>query len=146
MRKSWPEVWLEMATSVSERSYDPRLKVGAIIVSEDNHQVLALGYNGNYTGGPNEPESLEPGQSGFLHAEINALVKCDYNFHKKKIMYITHSPCKQCAKAIINGGINGLVYDIPYRDVTGVNLLKSSGISVYTLKEAIEKINVGKLV
>jgi dCMP deaminase len=136
MRKSWNEVWMEMAHAVSNRSYDPRLKVGAIIVSDDNTQMLSLGYNGNYSGGPNEPESLEPGQSGFLHAEINALIKCDFNFHKNKIMFITHSPCRQCSKAIINGRISKVIYDIQYRDTTGIEILKASGISVFSLKEA----------
>jgi len=136
MRKSWNEVWMEMAHAVSNRSYDPRLKVGAIIVSDDNTQMLSLGYNGNYSGGPNEPESLEPGKSGFLHAEINALIKCDFNFHKNKIMFITHSPCRQCSKAIINGRISKVIYDIQYRDTTGIEILKASGISVFSLKEA----------
>jgi dCMP deaminase len=136
MRKSWDQVWMSMAKAVSERSYDPRLKVGAIIVSDDNTQLLSLGYNGNYSGGPNEPESVEPGQSGFLHAEINALIKCDFNFYKKKVLYVTHSPCRQCAKAIINGRISKVIYDIQYRDTSGLDILKSSGISVFSLKEA----------
>lgn len=136
MRKSWDQVWMSMAKAVSERSYDPRLKVGAIIVSDDNTQLLSLGYNGNYSGGPNEPESTEPGQSGFLHAEINALIKCDFNFYKKKVLYVTHSPCRQCSKAIINGRISKVIYDIQYRDTSGLDILKSSGISVFSLEEA----------
>jgi dCMP deaminase len=138
MRKTWAEVWMNIAESISEKSYDPRLKVGAIIISNDNHQMLALGYNGNYMGGPNEPDSLEPGQSGFLHAEINALVKCDYNFHKDKIMYVTHSPCRQCAKAIINGNIKCVVYKNLYRDSSGIDILKVSDIKVFSVLEAIE--------
>ena len=127
---------MSMAYAVSERSYDSRLKVGSIIVSEDNTQLLSLGYNGNYSGGPNEPESTEPGQSGFLHSEVNCLIKCDFNFHKKKVMYITHSPCRQCSKAIINGRISKVIYDIQYRDTSGIELLKSSDILIFSLKEA----------
>ena len=63
---------------------DPRFQVGAVIVTEDNTQVLAVGYNGDHRGGPNCVESTEPGQSGFIHAEINALIKCDFNNPKKK--------------------------------------------------------------
>lgn len=136
MRKSWHEVWMSIAHSISQRSYDPRLKVGSIIVTDDNTQMLSLGYNGNYSGGPNEPESLEPGNSGFIHSEINALIKCDFNFPKNKVMYVTHSPCRQCAKAIINGRISKVVYDIQYRDVSGIELLKSSGVLVFNLIEA----------
>ena len=70
-RPDWHTVWMEFAHSISKRSYDPRFQVGAIVVTEDNTQVLAVGYNGNYSGGPNEVESIMPGESGMLHAEIN---------------------------------------------------------------------------
>jgi dCMP deaminase len=129
--------WMSVAKTMSERSYDPRLKVGAIVVSEDNTQMLSVGYNGNYKGGPNEHESTEPGQSGFIHAEVNALVKCDYNFPKKKHMYITHSPCRQCAKLIINAEISKVVYEQLYRDPSGIELLKSAGIEALSIEEAI---------
>ncbi len=130
---------MNVAKIMSERSCDPRLKVGAIVVSEDNTQMLSVGYNGNYKGGPNEHESLEPGQSGFIHAEINALVKCDFNFAKKKHMYITHSPCRQCAKLIINAEISKVVYGILYRDPSGIDLLKSVGVEVLSIEEAIDR-------
>jgi dCMP deaminase len=137
-RLSWPETWCDVAKTIAERSYDPRLKVGAIIVSEDNTQLLSLGYNGNYRGGPNKPESLEPGKSGMIHAEVNALIKCDYNFPKRKHMYVTHSPCRDCAKLIINADIARVVYDIPYRDASGLDLLRSTRrIEVLSVDEAI---------
>lgn len=138
-RPSWPEIWMSIAKSISLRSYDPRLKVGAIIVSEDNTHMFSMGYNGNYKNGPHEPESNSPGQSGFIHAEVNALVKCDFNTHKKKHMYLTHSPCRSCCKLIINGDISKVVYDIPYRDQSGIELLKTAGIEVLSLNEAILK-------
>lgn len=134
-RSSWDDVWISVAKTVATRSYDPRLKVGAIIVSDDNTQVLAVGYNGNYKGGSHEHESQEPGKSGFLHAEINCLVKCDYNFPKKKHMYVTHSPCRDCSKLIINAGISKVVYDIQYRDTSGLKLLESVGIEVCSVNE-----------
>jgi len=114
---------MSIAKTVAERSYDPRLKVGAIVVSDDNTRLLSLGYNGNYRGGPNQPDSSDPGLSGFIHAEVNALVKCDYNFNRKKVMYLTHSPCLQCAKLIINADISSVVYGIDYRDPAGIELL-----------------------
>ena len=83
-RPSWDEVWMKTASILSERSYDPRHRVGAIVVTDDNTQVLAVGYNGNYSGGPNQVESVTPGESGMLHAEINALLKMDYNNPKTK--------------------------------------------------------------
>jgi len=136
-RPTWPETWMMVARTIWERSYDPRLKVGAIIVSNDNTQLLALGYNGNYRGGPHEHESPEPGKSGFIHAEVNALVKCDYNFPKEKHMYVTHGPCRDCAKLIINAGIAQVVYGVPYRDSSGLDLMRSAGVKVLSLEEAI---------
>ena len=130
MRPEWDEIWMTFAKNMSRRSYDPRHQVGAVVVTEDNTQVLSVGYNGNHSGGPNEVESQEPGQSGMLHAEINALLKMDYNNPKRKTMYVTLSPCRMCAKAIINAGIDEVVYDEEYRDTSGVNLLRSSGVVV----------------
>ena len=129
-RPGWDEIWMDFAHSIARRSYDPRYRVGAIVVTQDNTQVLAIGYNGNYAGGPNEVESTSPGESGMIHAEINALLKMDYNNPKKKKMYVTMSPCKMCSKSIINAGINEVVYDIEYRDVSGIEILRSSHIKV----------------
>ena len=130
MRPSWDEIWMNFSKMISNRSCDPRYKVGAVIVSEDNCQVLAIGYNGNYAGGPNEVESIEPGSSGMIHAEINALLKLDYNNPKNKIMYLTLSPCRMCAKAIVNAGINEVVYNELYRDSSGLHILKDCGVKV----------------
>jgi len=130
MRASWDDVWMDFAYLIAKRSYDPRYQVGSVIVTDTNTQVLAVGYNGNYSGGPNEVESTLPGQSGMIHAEINALIKLDYNNPNKKIMYLTLSPCRGCAKAIINGGISEVVYHKQYRDTSGIELLQSAGIKV----------------
>ncbi len=130
MRPAWDDVWMETARILGERSYDPRHKVGSIIVTEDNTQVLAVGYNGNYSGGPNEVESTTPGESGMIHAEINALLKLDYNNPKKKTMYVTLSPCRMCAKAIVNTNIQEVVYGEDYRDSSGLSILQNSGIIV----------------
>lgn len=135
-RPVWDEVWLDVAAKISQRSYDPRHQVGAVVVTQDNTQVLAVGYNGNYTGGPNEVESETPGESGMLHAEINALLKCDYNNPKGKRMYVTLSPCRMCAKAIVNSGIQEVIYSEEYRDTSSLDILRDAGIKVklYPLK------------
>ncbi len=133
MRPSWDSIWMDFAETISKRSYDPQFQVGCCIVTEDNCQVLAVGYNGNHKGGPNKRESEEPGHSGFIHAEINALIKLDYNNPKKKKMYLTLSPCRACAKAIINGGISKVYYKTGYRDCSGIELLQDCGVEVTKL-------------
>lgn len=130
VRPTWDQIWMEVIKTIEKRSNDPHHKVASIVVTHDNTQLLALGYNGDHAGGPNQRESQEPGESGFIHAEVNALIKLDYNNPKKKIMYVSMSPCKMCAKAIINAGITEVVYREDYRDSSGVVLLQSSGIRV----------------
>ena len=82
----------------------------------------------------NVPQSEEPGLSGLLHAEINALLKLDYNNPKDKVMYLTLSPCENCAMAVINSGIKKVIYKQEYRDKTGIELLKSAGIEVKNIQ------------
>ena len=129
-RPSWDSIWMDMAKTIARRSHHPTFQVGAIVVSEDNTQVLSIGYNGSYRGGPNKPISEKPGCSGLIHAEINALLKLDYNNPKKKKMYVTLSPCPDCARAIVNSNIDTVVYAEQYRDTTGIEILKSAGLSV----------------
>ena len=129
-RPSWDEIWMDVALGIARRAYDPRHQVGAVIVTDDNTQVLAVGYNGNYAGGPNEVESETPGESGMLHAEINVLLKLDYNNPKRKKLYLTLSPCRMCSKAIINSGIDEVIYLESYRDISGLQLLNEEGITV----------------
>ena len=128
---------MDVTQTISQRSPDPRFRVAAIVVTADNTQLLALGYNGDHAGGPNLRESDIPGESGFLHAEVNALIKLDYNNPKQKIMYVSMSPCKMCAKAIINSGISEVVFKEEYRDSAGIVLLESAGIRVRKINRLI---------
>jgi dCMP deaminase len=116
------------------RSPDPKHKVGAVIVNNENTQVLSVGYNGDQKGGSNKRDSLDFGKSGFIHAEINALIKCDYNNPAKKKMYLTLSPCNICAKAIINAGISEVIYLERYEKSNGIDILIDAGIHVRHLK------------
>ena len=130
IRPSWDSIWMEVTQTIAKRSHHPNYKVGALIVTSDNTQVLSLGYNGNAAGMSNVPQSEQPGESGLIHAEINALLKLDYNNPKDKVLYLTLSPCEYCAKAIINSGIKKVVYENKYRDLTGVNILKEAGVEI----------------
>jgi len=132
-RPSWDQVWSEVVFNISRRSPDPNFKVAAIIVTDDNTQLLSLGYNGDHAGGPNCRESDSPGDSGFLHAEVNALIKLDFNSPKRKKMYVSLSPCRMCAKAIVNARIDEVVYIDTYRDTSGIELLTNAGIKVRQL-------------
>lgn len=127
-RPGWNDVWMRVARLIAERSIDPRLKVGCVIVDQENRSVLGLGYNGDEAGGPHVVDSTEPGQSGFVHAEINALIKAHAVYGAT--MYVTHSPCAVCARAIVNSHIGSVIYGERYRDGRGVEILKSAGVQV----------------
>lgn len=129
-RPTWPQTWMRMAHILAERSYDPRLKVGCIITDHDNRRIVALGYNGNARKMPNEPDSLEPGQSGFVHAEMNAIINAHERIYSGNV-YLTHSPCLICAKMLINGGVWSVTYATRYRDEGPLELLRRAGVCVH---------------
>lgn len=129
-RPEWDEIWMAMADNIARRSIDPQFRVGAIIVTQDNQQVLSLGYNGMEKGGNNSVDSLERGQSGTIHAENNALIKLDYNNPKDKKMYVTLSPCRHCCRLIVNADVKEVIYRDTYRDTSGFSILERAGIKV----------------
>ena len=129
-RPSWDEIWANFAKQIARRSVDPKYKVGAVVVNDKNTQVLSIGYNGDQKGGSNKRESLSMGNSGFIHAEENALIKLDYNNPKYKKMYVTLSPCKMCAKKIVNAGIDEVLYLERYEQSNGIDILIDAGIVV----------------
>ena len=130
-RPEWDEIWMNFAYSISKRSCDSKYQVGAVIVNSENTQVLSIGYNGDQKGGPNTRDSTETGQSGFIHAEINALIKMDYNNPCKKKMYLTLSPCEVCAKAIVNSGISEVIYsEFYHHGKNSIRILNDAGILV----------------
>ena len=130
IRPTWKEIWMNVAELMAQRSHHPTFKVGAIVTSTDNTQILSVGYNGNEAGGENEPESCEPGMSELIHAEINCLLKLDYNNPKEKTMFLTLSPCPLCAKAIVNSGITHVIYKEEYRNLKGLEILRQAQVKV----------------
>ena len=136
MRPIWDEIWMDFAQSIAKRSCDSKYQVGAVIVNSENTQVLSIGYNGDQKGGSNKRDSTNTGQSGFIHAEINALIKMDYNNPCKKKMYLTLSPCEVCAKAIVNAGIDELIYSEFYiHGKNSIRILNQAGILVRSISK-----------
>ena len=130
-RPSFINVFMKLADFLARRSTCSRLKVGAVVTSEHCDKVYGIGYNGNYAGGENKCDSDEPGNCGCLHAEENALLKVSEDRNKPKIMFLTHAPCKMCAKRIINkGGFIRVYYRKDYRSEEGIELLANNGISI----------------
>ncbi len=123
--------YLRMAHIWAENSYCTRRQVGALIVK--NKMIISDGYNGTPSGFPNVCE----GEDGLtlpyvLHAEANAITKIarSGNNSDGATLYVTDSPCIECAKLIIQAGIARVVYARSYRLTEGIDLLKRAGIEV----------------
>lgn len=103
-------------------------KVAAIITDRDLTQIYSIGLNGGPKGLVDCMCKID-GKYGCVHAEVNALIKCRSDA-PGKVMFVTLSPCKQCAAAIINapGGFSTVYYLQQWKDTTGIELLKKAGI------------------
>lgn len=130
-RPSFEAIYLQLAHTLAKRSTCLRLKVGTVITSTDFRKVLAVGYNGNASGLPNCCDRDEPGNCGCLHSEENAVINCDAPRFIEKFVFVTHLPCVQCAKRLINlGNVKAVFYDQEYRLRDSLALLTSVGIRV----------------
>lgn len=129
-RPSFQQVYMSLAKSLAKRSTCSRLQVGTVITSWDYRKVLAVGYNGNAAGFPNQCDRPhESGNCGCLHGEENAVINCDSSRDAPKIVFVTHNPCPSCAKRLINlGGVTSIYYAEEYRDTTGIEYLQRVGI------------------
>lgn len=123
--------YLDMAQIWARNSYCKRRQVGALIVKD--RMIISDGYNGTPSGFENICED-ETGHTKpyVLHAEANAITKIarSNNSSEGATMYVTASPCIECAKLIIQAGIKRVVYSEQYRLEDGINLLKRAGIIV----------------
>lgn len=128
------QVFANFVKDLSKLSKCEEKQVAAIIVDKDLSQVYSIGTNGGPKGLVDCMCAIE-GKYGCVHAEINALVKCNNN-DTDKIMIVTLSPCISCAAAIINapGNFSTVYYLEPWKDSNGLKLLKSAGINVVHLK------------
>jgi hypothetical protein len=128
--------YLRMATIWAENSYCVRRKVGAIIVK--NQMIISDGYNGTPSGFENVCED-ETGLTKpyVLHAEANAITKVarSNNSSDGATLYVTASPCLECAKLIIQSGIRRVVYNELYRISDGIDLLERAGVDCVHLSD-----------
>lgn len=129
IRESIESVLMKFALLLSTRSTCDRLRVGCVITSKDFQRVYSYGYNGNARSFPNKCDSNEPGRCGCIHAEANALIKCSVN-DKEKVIFITQSPCKMCAKMIVNSGASRIYYFSNYRSDEGLDVLSRGNIAI----------------
>ena len=127
----YDKAYLSMALEWSKLSHCKRKQVGAILVKDQ--VIISDGYNGTPTGFDNCCED-ENGDTNWyvLHAEANALMKLSKSTNSSTgaTLYITLSPCKDCAKLIHQAGIKRVVYSTEYKDNSGIKFMKRAGIQL----------------
>ena len=123
--------YMRMASIWAENSYCQRRKVGALIVK--GKMIISDGYNGTPSGFENVCEDENGVTKPYvLHAEANAITKLarSHNNSEGATLYVTDSPCIECAKLIIQAGIRRIVYLRQYRLTDGIELLRRAGIEI----------------
>ena len=140
MKEKFIKLYMDWARRCAELSHARRLHVGAVIVKDDT--VISYGYNGMPAGWDNNCEDEIKWPNGdikflttkpeVLHAESNAIAKLakSTNSGIGADLFVTHSPCLDCAKIIFQSGIRRVYFGENYRDDTGVKFLEKSGVEV----------------
>ena len=130
-QKNLDRRYLRMSRIWAENSYCQRRKVGALVVKDK--MIISDGYNGTPSGFENVCEDENNVTKPYvLHAEANAITKLarSSNNSDGSTLYVTASPCIECAKLIIQAGIKRVVYGEQYRLDDGIRLLERAGIEV----------------
>ena len=128
--------YLRMAQIWAENSYCERRKVGSILVKDK--MIISDGYNGTPAGFENVCEDTDGTTKPYvLHAEANAITKVarSNNSSEDSTLYVTASPCVECAKLIIQSGIRRVVFNDLYRLCDGIDLLKRAGVECVHITE-----------
>jgi dCMP deaminase len=135
---------MDVAERYAQLSSAERLKVGAVIVKDN--RIISIGYNGTPSGWDNccefEINARELGYKELktkpevLHAESNAIAKVAQSSESAlgSALFVTHSPCMECAKLIYQSGITQVYYRNHYRSTDGVDFLQKCNIGVEQLK------------
>lgn len=134
MKTKYKLAHMQAAHLYAELSTARRLKVGALVVKDD--RIISIGYNGMPAGWDNNCEHEVNGELKtkleVLHAETNAIAKLARSSESglDADLFVTHSPCLDCAKIIFQSGIRRVYYATDYRDDSGIIFLKNSGVEV----------------
>lgn len=135
MRPDWDSYFMKIAEAVSERSTCDRALVGCVLVYEK--RILTTGFNGSPSGQAHCDEvghlMVEGHCVRTIHAETNAIIQAALHGVSTKgaTCYVTHFPCLNCAKALVNAGIARLVYGMSYRqDPIAVQFLEGANVEI----------------
>ena len=139
MKQKWIDAFMDTAERFAQLSSAKRLQVGAVVVKDN--RIISIGYNGTPSGWDNNCEYEEGDELGgyflktkpeVLHAETNAIAKLAKSTEsgENSTLFVTHSPCLDCAKLVYQSGINTVYYRNSYRDESGIQFLEKAGVQV----------------
>ena len=132
----YDKAYLRIAREWGKLSHCKRKQVGALIVKD--RMIISDGYNGTPSGFENPCEDEEGYTKWYvLHAEANAILKVASSTQSclGATLYITMSPCKECSKLIHQAGITRLVYNIDYKDNSGLAFLEKAGVQLEQIRD-----------
>ncbi|MEW7289041.1 deoxycytidylate deaminase [Aquimarina sp. 2304DJ70-9] len=135
----YDKAYLRIAREWGKLSHCERKKVGAVIVKD--RMIISDGFNGTPTGFENPCENEEGYTKWYvLHAEANAISKVASSTQscRDATLYITLSPCKECSKLIHQAGIKRIVYQIDYKDNSGLTFLAKAGVEIEQITDLEE--------
>lgn len=124
------DIFLAFTKNLATLSKCEDKQTAAIIVDKNLQQVYSVGVNGGPKGGMNCLCQLDNKKYTCIHAECNAIAKCNSS-DQHKIMICTYSPCVTCAALIANSGFDSVIYIDAYKDPTGLEILKTAGVDVF---------------
>ena len=144
MKAKLVRAYMKTAATFAELSHAKRLHVGAIVVKDD--RIISIGYNGMPAGWDNNCEDVVQHSDDttslktkpeVLHAETNAIAKLARSSDSGlgADLFVTHSPCLDCAKLIYQSGISRVWYGVEYRSSDGPDFLRKSGVEVNRVDE-----------
>ena len=144
MRPDWDSYFMKIASAVSERSTCDRAMVGCVLVHDK--RILTTGFNGSPAGQAHCDEIGHLMVDGHcirtIHAETNAIIQAALHgvSTRDATCYVTHLPCVNCTKALINAGITRIVYGEAYRvDDNAMSFLKTAGIEIVQHENGLQR-------
>lgn len=133
----------QILLQISKLSVSQTHKVGCIAFKKNFSGISSFGYNGTYPGAPvneetgGEEVSLEPGKSGFLHAEDNMIAKFRERDVENHIVFVTLSPCRECTIRLVNAGFKEVYWIEDYREQSHLKIFDRTGVKYGTIDEYI---------
>lgn len=136
--------FIDILHNIKDLSNSSTTKVGCIALKKDFSKIASFGYNGSYSGAEENPDtgteedSLVPGESGFIHAEVNMIAKFKEHDPENYIIILTLSPCKMCTKILVNAGFKHVYWVTEYRDTKHLEIFNQCKITSGKIKDLVK--------